>query len=359
VENVATVIMAGGSGTRMNIGDPEYPKQFIRCFEGLSTFQNALNRASGDIFVFTNEKYLEIVKEQISDLDINVKKIIVEKFKRNTLTQFIYILSKASYDLVNFLPSDHLVDCNKLEISNCDITLHGVEPLFPNTGYGYLNKETKEFMEKPNVELASELIQNGWLWNSGIYSIRGRIKEKLILDYELNEIDLEEGVVLLDNSDIKDISFDNYISPFIEKREVSLCVEHLECSWEDIGETRRFIDNLSQYVVERPWGNYSVLDSGKKFKIKLITINPNGKLSLQSHNFRKEYWIIINGEVFVTKGNKTFSVRENEEVLIEINEKHSIENRTNEEVKIVEIQIGDKLIEEDIIRYSDIYGRVR
>ncbi len=107
----------------------------------------------------------------------------------------------------------------------------------------------------------------------------------------------------------------------------------------------------------RPWGTWEVLDSGKNFCVKRIKVNKNGKLSLQMHHFRCEHWIIVEGSAFVTLDEKIFEVSKGQAVYIPCKTKHRIENRTDAPMEFIEVQTGDNLDENDIVRLEDIYGR--
>ena len=108
----------------------------------------------------------------------------------------------------------------------------------------------------------------------------------------------------------------------------------------------------------RPWGEYFVIDQGECYKVKRITLYPGGKLSLQYHNYRSEHWTIVSGTGSVKIGNKNIIVGPNESVYIEKKEIHTIENMENNELVLIEVQHGKILEENDIIRISDIYGRL-
>lgn len=107
----------------------------------------------------------------------------------------------------------------------------------------------------------------------------------------------------------------------------------------------------------RPWGNYVVLNKSKNYLVKLLNVNPMQKLSLQKHNFRKEHWVVCNGVATVIKGNKNFTLTKGQSIDIDINEIHSLQNHTNEELCVLELQQGEILSEDDIVRIEDIYGR--
>lgn len=107
----------------------------------------------------------------------------------------------------------------------------------------------------------------------------------------------------------------------------------------------------------RPWGTWEVLDSGDNFCVKKIKVIPGGKLSLQSHRFRAEHWIIVEGEAVVTLGEDKLNKKADESVYIPEETKHRIQNDSSAEVIFIEVQTGDNLDENDIIRYEDVYGR--
>jgi mannose-6-phosphate isomerase-like protein (cupin superfamily) len=107
----------------------------------------------------------------------------------------------------------------------------------------------------------------------------------------------------------------------------------------------------------RPWGEYKTLDMADNFQCKVISIRPKGKLSLQKHLHRSEHWIIIKGPIKVTKGHKEVLKNTNDHIFIEKEEIHRLENTTDSDVILIEVQIGHYLGEDDIVRLEDVYGR--
>ncbi len=110
-------------------------------------------------------------------------------------------------------------------------------------------------------------------------------------------------------------------------------------------------------IVKRPWGTYQTIIRGDTYQVKRIMVNPNSQLSLQSHNHRSEHWVIVEGEGTVTLGDKQIKVKKDSVVYIPVKEKHRMSNFTDKPVVFIEVQNGDYLGEDDIIRYEDIYGR--
>jgi mannose-6-phosphate isomerase-like protein (cupin superfamily) len=107
----------------------------------------------------------------------------------------------------------------------------------------------------------------------------------------------------------------------------------------------------------RPWGTWEVLDVGAKHAVKRIMVEPGKILSLQLHHHRDEHWIIVRGTATVTVGAETYARRENESVFIPRMTQHRIGNDTQEPMEFIEIQTGDDLREDDIVRLEDAYGR--
>ena len=116
--------------------------------------------------------------------------------------------------------------------------------------------------------------------------------------------------------------------------------------------------HLIHKTVYRPWGYYTVLAEGHGFLTKMIHVNPGQKLSVQSHNFRSEHWVVLEGTAKVILEGKELILSPGHSIDIPLKAIHSLQNPYKESVKVVEVQKGDPLIEEDIIRYEDMYGRV-
>jgi len=126
----------------------------------------------------------------------------------------------------------------------------------------------------------------------------------------------------------------------------------------DTLQQRGATEHVYHTKVNRPWGNYTVLEEDPEgFKIKRIEVAPGARLSLQSHKQRSEHWVVVSGTATVTNGTQVITVQKNQSTYIPIGAKHRLENRGNEPLHIVEIQVGNYLGEDDIQRYEDHYGR--
>jgi mannose-1-phosphate guanylyltransferase len=112
-------------------------------------------------------------------------------------------------------------------------------------------------------------------------------------------------------------------------------------------------------TVARPWGAYTVLQEAPGFKIKRIEVKPGAALSLQLHHRRSEHWVVVSGEAEVTNGDRTYPLRVNESTFIPIETRHRLANTCAEPLVIIEVQCGDYLGEDDIVRFDDRYGRTK
>ena len=110
-------------------------------------------------------------------------------------------------------------------------------------------------------------------------------------------------------------------------------------------------------TVSRPWGTYTVLEEGPRFKIKRIEVKPGESLSLQMHHHRSEHWIVVNGTAKVVNGDKEIIVNTNESTFIPAGHKHRLENPGVLDLVMIEVQSGEYLGEDDIVRFQDNYGR--
>ncbi|MGY1459751.1 mannose-1-phosphate guanylyltransferase/mannose-6-phosphate isomerase [Luteimonas sp. A534] len=109
--------------------------------------------------------------------------------------------------------------------------------------------------------------------------------------------------------------------------------------------------------VHRPWGSYDSIDQDEGFQVKRIKVKPGGRLSLQSHKCRAEHWIVVRGIARVTRDNDVFELHANQSTYIPLGAKHRLENPGTEVLELIEVQSGDYLGEDDIVRYEDVYGR--
>ncbi|HUW51130.1 MAG TPA: mannose-1-phosphate guanylyltransferase/mannose-6-phosphate isomerase [Sulfuricella sp.] len=111
-------------------------------------------------------------------------------------------------------------------------------------------------------------------------------------------------------------------------------------------------------TVARPWGTYTVLEEGKNFKIKRIVVKPGASLSLQMHYHRSEHWVVVSGTASIVNDDRELLVRTNESTYIPAGHRHRLENPGLTDLVMIEVQSGEYLGEDDIVRFDDVYGRV-
>ena len=116
------------------------------------------------------------------------------------------------------------------------------------------------------------------------------------------------------------------------------------------------LTNIHQ-IVYRPWGTYTILEDRFGYKIKRIEVKPNSRLSLQSHKYRNEHWVVVSGIATITLEDKIFQLKENESTYIKAGDKHRLANDTHQPLVIIEAQVGKYTGEDDIVRYDDDFKR--
>jgi mannose-1-phosphate guanylyltransferase/mannose-6-phosphate isomerase len=111
-------------------------------------------------------------------------------------------------------------------------------------------------------------------------------------------------------------------------------------------------------TTHRPWGKFTILEEGERYKIKRIVVDPNQRLSLQMHYHRSEHWVVVKGTAKVTIGEQELLVHENESVYVAKSQVHRLENPGKVPIELIEVQVGEYVGEDDIVRLEDIYQRV-
>ena len=139
------------------------------------------------------------------------------------------------------------------------------------------------------------------------------------------------------------------VAPKNRSQDVKSIVQHLKKNNSD--------QVISHNKVYRPWGTFETLNEGPNFKVKRISVKPGGRLSLQSHQYRSEHWVVVKGHAHVIINNVEHLLSINQSIDIPLQAKHRLENRDDDELEIIEIQTGTYLGEDDIKRYEDYYGR--
>jgi mannose-1-phosphate guanylyltransferase/mannose-6-phosphate isomerase len=155
----------------------------------------------------------------------------------------------------------------------------------------------------------------------------------------------------VDNLIIIDTPDATFIATQDKAQEVNSIVESLQASGR--------CESSAHRKVYRPWGWYDSIESGECFQVKRLHVKPGGKLSLQMHHKRAEHWVVVSGTATVTNGEQKFSLEKGESTYIPLGVTHGLDNKTNNPLEIIEVQSGTYLGEDDIIRFKDIYGRIK
>jgi mannose-1-phosphate guanylyltransferase/mannose-6-phosphate isomerase len=134
-------------------------------------------------------------------------------------------------------------------------------------------------------------------------------------------------------------------------QDVKLIVDKLKANGREESDTHA--------IVYRPWGSYQTVDAGDRFQVKHIMVKPGGRLSLQKHAKRAEHWVVVQGTAQVTCDDKIFPLKENESTFIPLGSTHRLENLGTEPLRLIEVQSGSYLGEDDIVRLEDVYGRAK
>ena len=369
---IKPVILCGGAGTRLwPKSKKNLPKEFID-WGGWTLFGKTLDRIKNDIFdnpiITTNSSYLKLVKKNLKKHKIKNYQIILEPYKKNTAPA---ILSSALIKgtLYNqpmiFFSSDNLIgkinqfnksiEAHKNYLDEDNIFIFGIKPISPSSEYGYfITKKNlrnldkvKKFIEKPNKNKVKVIIKKKGYMNSGIFFMR---RDSIIRNFKRYQKNIYNHCTeaVKKSKNIYGIKLNIPLSDLGNWKEI----------WKFFkkNKSRNFIKKNTYH---RPWGKYLNLFSGKGFLLKELVINPKSSISLQKHNHRSERWTIVSGKPRITINRKKFFKKPNESVFIPQGAIHRIENPYNKKVKIAEVQIGKILKETDIVRYKDIYGRVK
>ena len=398
---IRPVILCGGAGTRLWEDKKHHqPKQFID-FGGWNLMEKTLERIKNPIFdypiISTNNKYLSQVRKSLKNSKIKKFKIVLEPAKKNTAPA---ILSSA---LIKDIPlkqslmyfaADHLIEKTSIfnrsiknNVKNLDdknIFIFGIKPTNPSSEYGYfltkkiknINKVSK-FIEKPNILKAKLVIKKKGYWNSGMFFLR---KDSIINNFKKYQPNIfrncnkavikakyKNNVYYLNKQAFSKATAKSFDYAILEKTKNINAIK-LDIPWSDLGSWKEICKMYGKIknryfkkknVFHRPWGSYTNLFKGKEFLIKELYVKSKGILSLQKHFHRAEHWVVTHGIPRITLNKSKFLKKPGETIYIPLGAVHRIENPFKKPVKIIEAQIGSILKETDIVRYQDIYGRVK
>ena len=454
--DVKVILLAGGYGRKLwPLARRDFPKPFLKLVNGKSLLRQTTERflkffSPEDILIISVERFKFLVFDELQGFGI--KNFLFEPEGKGTnysiFSGMKFALEHGWQDsTLIFSPTDQFIeDLEKFYIilqgvvdvsHNGYLTLIGVQPDYPDPEFGYIlpgNKrgdydEVKDFVEKPSIEIASNLIQRGYLWNTGIFTGKldtfmnvflnneqlkefekssledffasyGKLKPSSFTK-EIQQITYKMAVVkgkfgwvslsswfalyrwlgkegttnvLKGNVTIDGVRNSMFIGDrrkivalgiedavLVETRDAVL-LSSLSNSWKlkdvvDILQEKGETEFLEHKTVFRPWGSYTVLEEEEGFKVKRIAIKPGGTLSLQYHNKRSEHWIVVKGKVKTEIDGKIKILERGESTFVPIGKLHRLSNPFEDVAEIVEIQVGDYLGEDDIVRVEDKYGR--
>jgi mannose-1-phosphate guanylyltransferase/mannose-6-phosphate isomerase len=463
VAEVIPVILSGGAGTRLwPLSRELRPKQLLPLTGDVTLLQDTAQRIAGRPFVVCNQEHRFIVAEQLREIGIEPRGIVIEPVGRNTAPAAAVAALLAERDpdaLLLVMPSDHQVKdtaafraavAKAVPLARAGMLVtFGIQPTEANTGYGYIRRgqpldggfKVESFVEKPDRATAEAYLASGeYLWNGGIFLFAAStyLAE---LGKRLPEMVAQCRTALADGaSDLFFFRLADAAFAAIKGQSIDYAVmEHtdraavvpVDMGWSDIGSwsalwqesspdadgnvllgdvlataTRnsyvrsegRLVATLGvedlvvvatddavlvadkahdqdvKKIVEdlkaanrpeasqgtrcwRPWGWFQTIDDGARFRVKHIQVNPGSKLSLQKHWHRSEHWIVVTGTALVTCGDNTFMLRENESTFIPAGTVHRLENPGRVPLRMIEVQSGEYVGEDDIVRIEDDYGR--
>lgn len=465
------VILSGGAGTRLwPLSRQSFPKQLLALDTKRSLLQETASRVGGSGFaaptVVCNDEHRFIVAEQLREIGVRPRNILLEPVGRNTAPAVaaaaIALMRDDPEAIMLVLPSDHVVRdvaafrsaaaTAAAAASRGVLVTFGIPAECPETGYGYIRQgaafegiegcfHVERFVEKPDRATAETyLAEGGYFWNSGMFIFRAatylaeleRLKpalaagcraaleagradldflrldeaafaacESISIDYAVmerantaavvpvtmgwndvgswsalwdvgeknNDNNVCYGDVLINNVKSSYVRTDGPLTAVLGLEGVVVVVTDdvvLVASRDHAQDVKQLVDTLESEgrtehrvhtTLYRPWGRHQVVDRGPRFQVKRITVAPGGSLSLQKHRHRAEHWIVVSGVAKVTRDEEVFVVRENQSTYIPLGAVHRLENPGPDLLRMIEVQSGDYLGEDDIERLDDIYGR--
>ncbi len=245
---------------------------------------------------------------------------------------------------------------SKLNYKESITIKYGVFEDMPSISFDYA------IMEKSNKIVLCKL-QSDWSdlgsWQS-LYDVTEKDSNGNVLEGNAIVEDVKNSFIYTDKKIVAAIGLENVILVNTEDA-VLACKADYSQQVKNVFEKLKKDDDKAHLIhktVFRPWGWYTCLADGEGYLTKVICVSPKQKLSIQSHNHRSEHWVVLEGHAKVVLNDKDYLLEAGQSIDIPVQAKHSLQNPYEEELKIIEVQKGDYISEDDIIRYEDIYGRV-
>ncbi len=247
-------------------------------------------------------------------------------------------------------------------------------PEITSLSTGSFKEMVSRFSEMPDISIDCALMEQtkntmvipldvSWSdvgsWDS-VYELLGKDSHQNVKVGNILDIDTKNCLIMGDKRLISTIGVEDllvietedaiFIGKKGESQRVKSLVEELK--------KRNAREPFEHLTTHRPWGHFTVLEEGKRYKIKRIVVDPNQRLSLQMHYHRSEHWVVVKGTAKVTIGEKQQLIHENESVYVPKSQVHRLENPGKVPIELIEVQVGEYVGEDDIVRFDDIYGRV-
>jgi mannose-1-phosphate guanylyltransferase / mannose-6-phosphate isomerase len=233
----------------------------------------------------------------------------------------------------------------------------------------------KQFVEMPSLSLDYALMEKSdavamvplnLTWSDigsweNIYELLPKDEQSNVMHGNVLTFDTKDSLIYAEHRLVTTIGLDNILiietddAVLIARKEDSQKVNQIVSTLKNLG--KKEVDEPS--TIHRPWGSYTVLQEGSRYKIKRICVHPKQKLSLQMHYHRSEHWVIVSGTAKVTIGEEEKVVHEGESIFVPKSAIHRVENPGIVPLTIIEVQVGEYLGEDDIIRFEDVYGRLK
>jgi mannose-1-phosphate guanylyltransferase/mannose-6-phosphate isomerase len=316
--------VAGGSGG--SISEGERIEKFVEKPD-LTTAKQYLS--SGDyfwnsgMFVFKASAYLKELEELHAEMFFHCQ----SAYRRSVLEVGVIRLSEQAF---NLCPSDS-IDYAIME-KTANAWLIPLHSSWKDLGNWSAMWEAAEKDSDNNVQWGDVLAED---CRGSFFQSDGRLIAAIGVE-DLIVVDTKDAILVADKSRVQE-------------------VKSLVARLDQQGRT----EHLSHREVMRPWGSYDSIGQGHRFQVKLIKVNPGESLSLQMHHYRAEHWIVVTGTALVERDGKEQLVSENESVYIQIGQRHRLTNPGSLPLQLIEVQSGCYLGEDDIVRFSDNYNRVK
>lgn len=449
MKKINIVLLSGGSGKRLwPLSNGVRSKQFLKVLKSpTGEYESMVQRIArqisesklnASITVATGVSQLDSIASQLGDL----VEVVAEPERRDTFpaialaTSYLYKAKDCSRDeIVVVMPIDPYTELGYFETiakmskaveeNVADLVLMGIAPTEPSTKFGYIVPSKNDtdilpvsrFTEKPTEELAKTLIENGALWNGGVFAF----KLGYLLDIVEKYVQLNSFDEVRDNyKDFPKISFDYEVA----EKAKSIAVVKYSGQWKDLGTWNSLLEEIPEKAIgnvvmdesttgtkainelpipmiclglkdsvvvasadgifigdkessvslksyaesvearpmceDRRWGNYRVLSydeypDGIKSLTKIMSLNDNCSVSYQTHEHRDEIWTVINGTGILAHEGKFKDIKRGDVINIKAREKHAVKGINN--LQIVEVQIGSELSEYDITKYESIWDK--